>query len=237
MKVVDSGCCGMAGSFGYEHYDLSLAIGERVLFPAVREHRGPVVAPGFSCRHQIGHGAGRAAVHPIELLAAQAWGAQSQRNRTHGEIGKLFTLYRFSDDRCGLWRLRVLPSMMVVRVVRTRAKQGQRKVQPGPGPSHRKNAHRARFLPVRMNRACFPNRPGLFFSAQAAQRAPTEARRGISGDAQRQSKKRPASGTFRSPRWAQARGRPAQRPVPAGLSEKSQRPPAADGIGRLRPRG
>ena len=65
VTLVDSGCCGMAGSFGYEHYDLSMAIGERVLFPAVRQHAGPIVAPGFSCRHQIEHGAGRTAVHPV----------------------------------------------------------------------------------------------------------------------------------------------------------------------------
>jgi Fe-S oxidoreductase len=71
VKVIDSGCCGMAGSFGYEHYDMSMAIGERVLFPAVREAAAstPIVAPGFSCRHQILHGTGRVALHPIELLA------------------------------------------------------------------------------------------------------------------------------------------------------------------------
>ncbi len=71
VSVVDSGCCGMAGSFGYEHYDLSMKIGERVLLPAVRGHAGPVVAPGFSCRHQIAHGTGRKALHPIELVAEQ----------------------------------------------------------------------------------------------------------------------------------------------------------------------
>jgi Fe-S oxidoreductase len=56
---VDAGCCGMAGSFGYEreHYSLSERIGERSLFPALRERGGDtvVVAPGFSCRHQIRH--------------------------------------------------------------------------------------------------------------------------------------------------------------------------------------
>lgn len=69
-KLIDSGCCGMAGSFGYEHYDLSMKIGERVLFPAVRGAAGAVIiAPGFSCRHQIHHGTGRRAVHPIEIAA------------------------------------------------------------------------------------------------------------------------------------------------------------------------
>jgi len=70
VKEIDSGCCGMAGSFGYEHYDLSMAIGGRVLFPAVNEKpQAIVVAPGFSCRHQIEHGTGRRALHPIEYLA------------------------------------------------------------------------------------------------------------------------------------------------------------------------
>lgn len=71
-KAVDSGCCGMAGSFGYDHYDVSQQIGERVLFPAVkRHHDGPVIAPGFSCRHQIADGTREKALHPVELLAQQ----------------------------------------------------------------------------------------------------------------------------------------------------------------------
>jgi Fe-S oxidoreductase len=69
-QVIDSGCCGMAGSFGYEHYDLSMKIGERVLFPAVRAApQASIIAPGFSCRHQIEHGTGRKAQHPVEFLA------------------------------------------------------------------------------------------------------------------------------------------------------------------------
>lgn len=74
LKVtpVDSGCCGMAGAFGYDHYDVSQQIGQRVLFPAVEQHRqGPVIAPGFSCRHQIEDGTEHRALHPIELLAKQ----------------------------------------------------------------------------------------------------------------------------------------------------------------------
>ncbi|MGD9719601.1 MAG: FAD-binding and (Fe-S)-binding domain-containing protein [Pirellulales bacterium] len=70
VQLVDSGCCGMAGSFGYEHYDVSMAIGERVLFPAVRAAAdATIAAPGFSCRHQILHGTGRQAKHPLEILA------------------------------------------------------------------------------------------------------------------------------------------------------------------------
>lgn len=69
VREVDSGCCGMAGAFGYEHHDVSMKMGERVLFPTVRAAEGPIVAPGFSCRHQVKEGAGRTAVHPVELVA------------------------------------------------------------------------------------------------------------------------------------------------------------------------
>jgi len=70
VKLVDSGCCGMAGSFGYEHYDLSMKIAKRVLLPAIEaQPESTIAAPGFSCRHQIQHGSGRRAYHPIELVA------------------------------------------------------------------------------------------------------------------------------------------------------------------------
>src|SRR5262249_8821051 len=69
---LDAGCCGMAGSFGYEkeHYDVSRLVGEQQLFPAVRRAGADevVVAPGFSCRMQIAHFTGRTAVHPASLL-------------------------------------------------------------------------------------------------------------------------------------------------------------------------
>ncbi len=74
VAEIPSGCCGMAGSFGYEkeHYELSMKIGELVLFPAVRETPDDVViaAPGTSCRHQIHDGTGRKAFHPVEILYA-----------------------------------------------------------------------------------------------------------------------------------------------------------------------
>lgn len=72
VQVVDSGCCGMAGSFGFEaeHFAISLQMGERRLFPAVRQHPGPVVAAGVSCRQQIQQGTGRRALHLAEALAA-----------------------------------------------------------------------------------------------------------------------------------------------------------------------
>ena len=71
VEEIDSGCCGMAGSFGYEkeHYDLSLAVGQRRLLPAVaRERDAIVIAPGVSCRQQIADTAGRTALHPAEAL-------------------------------------------------------------------------------------------------------------------------------------------------------------------------
>jgi FAD/FMN-containing dehydrogenase/Fe-S oxidoreductase len=72
VEVIPSGCCGMAGSFGYEkeHYDLSMKIGELVLFPAVRNANDDTIiaAPGTSCRHQVKDGTGRVALHPVEVL-------------------------------------------------------------------------------------------------------------------------------------------------------------------------
>ncbi len=73
VEQIDSGCCGMAGAFGMEreHYDVSLAMGERVLFKAVRGAPADavIVAAGSSCRQQIAHGTGRRALHPAEALA------------------------------------------------------------------------------------------------------------------------------------------------------------------------
>ncbi len=71
-EEIPSGCCGMAGSFGFEkeHYEVSMKIGEMVLFPAVRsaEKETLIAAPGTSCRHQIKDGTGRKALHPLEIL-------------------------------------------------------------------------------------------------------------------------------------------------------------------------
>lgn len=72
IEVLDAGCCGMAGSFGYakKHYDLSMAIGAQRLFPAVRalEANAMVIASGFSCRHQIREATGIKAVHFVEAF-------------------------------------------------------------------------------------------------------------------------------------------------------------------------
>jgi Fe-S oxidoreductase len=73
VEVIPSGCCGMAGSFGYEkeHWTVSQQIGELVLFPAVRSAPSETIiaAPGTSCRHQIKDATGRIARHPVEILA------------------------------------------------------------------------------------------------------------------------------------------------------------------------
>jgi Fe-S oxidoreductase len=72
LHVLDSGCCGMAGSFGYfaSKYKLSMRIGELSVFPPLRQINDDAIicAPGTSCRHQIHDGTGRRAVHPIELV-------------------------------------------------------------------------------------------------------------------------------------------------------------------------
>ncbi len=72
VEVMPTGCCGMAGSFGYEkeHFAISMSIGEQTLFPIVRSAAADVVisAPGTSCRQQIKDGTGRVAKHPVELL-------------------------------------------------------------------------------------------------------------------------------------------------------------------------
>ncbi len=72
VHQIPSGCCGMAGSFGFEkeHFKVSMQIGELVLFPTIRKQAEDVIiaAPGTSCRHQILDGTGRRAKHPVEIL-------------------------------------------------------------------------------------------------------------------------------------------------------------------------
>ncbi|MCP9767069.1 FAD-binding oxidoreductase [Lacihabitans sp. LS3-19] len=72
VQLIPSGCCGMAGSFGYEkeHYEVSMKIGELVLFPTIRKQATDVIiaAPGTSCRHQIKDGTEVVAKHPVEIL-------------------------------------------------------------------------------------------------------------------------------------------------------------------------
>jgi len=72
VQLIPSGCCGMAGSFGYEkeHYEVSMKMGELVLFPTIRREAPTslIAAAGTSCRHQIKDGTQREALHPIEIL-------------------------------------------------------------------------------------------------------------------------------------------------------------------------
>jgi Fe-S oxidoreductase len=74
VKVLDAGCCGMAGSFGFEqgHYDVSVKIANLALLPALaKEAEATVVAPGTSCRHQVHDLAGRRALHPLQVIEGQ----------------------------------------------------------------------------------------------------------------------------------------------------------------------
>jgi Fe-S oxidoreductase len=72
VSIIPSGCCGMAGSFGYEkeHYEVSMQVGELKLFPAVRKSPEDTIiaANGTSCRHQIFDGTQRTALHPVTIL-------------------------------------------------------------------------------------------------------------------------------------------------------------------------
>ena len=90
-QVLDSGCCGLAGSFGYEteHYDISMKIGERVLFPSVRSAAPDtvIVADGFSCRQQISHGTPRHAMHLAEVLQMGLRPSQPRSKRGYVEDG------------------------------------------------------------------------------------------------------------------------------------------------------
>jgi FAD/FMN-containing dehydrogenase/Fe-S oxidoreductase len=83
VSEVDSGCCGMAGAFGFEteHYDLSVSLGNRRLAPAVRaaDSETVVVAPGISCRQQIAHLTDRRARHPAEVLRDALLGPQRRQ--------------------------------------------------------------------------------------------------------------------------------------------------------------
>ena len=85
METVESSCCGMAGSFGYDAdtIDVSLKMGELSLLPAVRKSAGDalIVADGTSCRHQIHDGAERDALHVARVLAMSLQAAHRQKGR------------------------------------------------------------------------------------------------------------------------------------------------------------
>ncbi len=92
LEVPDSGCCGMAGAFGFErgeHFDVSIAAGERVLLPAVRKAApaAHVVTGGFSCREQVEQTTDRRVVHPVELLATALERRAGDASRGAGSPG------------------------------------------------------------------------------------------------------------------------------------------------------
>ena len=72
VEVLNTGCCGMSGSFGYEKdkYEMSMKVGELVLFPAIRKKEAEtlIAATGTSCRHQIKDGTQEKSLHPVEIL-------------------------------------------------------------------------------------------------------------------------------------------------------------------------
>lgn len=90
-ELLDSGCCGLAGSFGFEedHYDISMKIGERVLLPRVRQaERGTlIITDGFSCREQIMHGTPRHALHMAEVIQMAMRQPLEPRGRKYVESG------------------------------------------------------------------------------------------------------------------------------------------------------
>ncbi len=90
-EVLDSGCCGLAGSFGYEenHYDVSMKIGERVLLPRIRsaEKNTLIVADGFSCREQIMHGTPRHGMHIAEVIQMALHQPVPPRRNKYAEVG------------------------------------------------------------------------------------------------------------------------------------------------------
>jgi FAD/FMN-containing dehydrogenase/Fe-S oxidoreductase len=103
--VVESGCCGMAGSFGFEegHYDVSQAIGERRLLPQVRNAGAEalIVASGFSCREQIAQGTDRAAMHLADVLAA----AKRQPHQASARTIERAQVRDYSTERVPLWQV------------------------------------------------------------------------------------------------------------------------------------
>ena len=92
-EVLDSGCCGLAGSFGYEpgHHELSMTIGNQVLLPTIRQAdpRTLVVSDGFSCRQQIAHGSPRSGMHIAEVLSMALKGGSGQTRRKPVETGHI----------------------------------------------------------------------------------------------------------------------------------------------------
>jgi len=147
VKTLDTGCCGMAGSFGFtkDKYDVSMKIGELSLFPAVRSTPGAcIAAPGTSCRHQIHDGTGVATKHPMQWLSEwlepdptrcivvrDAFRATRQGARTaltsgyYAVIDSEHILLARRANASGVRILRVGRTMMNVRVIKVDERHGQ----------------------------------------------------------------------------------------------------------------
>jgi len=119
-EIVESGCCGMAGSFGFErdHYDVSQAVGEQRLLPRVRQATDDVliIADGFSCREQIAQATNRRALHLADVLAL-ARGRDAKRNRLTSDAGERLPLRRVA----AVFAL-AAGAAVVVHTLRTQAK-------------------------------------------------------------------------------------------------------------------
>ena len=134
--MVDSGCCGMAGSFGFEcgHYDVSQAVGERRLLPAVRDAgtRTLIVADGFSCREQIAQSTDRRALHLADVLAIARRQPVDQSARTLERT----QVRDYAKDRLPLWR--IAAALLVVAgaaAAMTTLRQTARRRRPSSPPS------------------------------------------------------------------------------------------------------
>jgi Fe-S oxidoreductase len=118
FEVLDSGCCGMAGAFGFEkaHYDVSIKVGERVLLPAVRdaEKDALIIADGFSCREQIAQTTDRGAMHVAQVIqmALREEGEQSRAVQVYPE--KRYTLS--NRERSRQSQAKILPVALGVSI-------------------------------------------------------------------------------------------------------------------------
>jgi hypothetical protein len=113
FQLLDSGCCGMAGAFGFEkdHYDVSLKVGERVLLPAVREadKETLIIADGFSCREQIAQTSDRRALHLAQVIQMAMHEGQHETPCAYPEDG--YTLS--NTERARQSQKKLLPVALV----------------------------------------------------------------------------------------------------------------------------
>ena len=158
-ELLDSGCCGMAGSFGFEagHYDISVAVGERVLLPAVRQADEDtlIIADGFSCREQIAGLTGRGALHLAQVL---------QMAMHEGPDGPAGAFPEMRYQPLGKWE--PAPSPALAAAVAGRGRAGRRRAWSGPWTRNR-GVRRPRSIPrtrARYRRQRWPSK-----SAKAAE--------------------------------------------------------------------